>query len=237
MMHQAENDRNKNVEPVSDLDGVKTIQAVMAARLEELSKMWLVGDGETPERGSDFRSVLNFIRAKYAHHERLGIRPSAYFIDWMTIFTPIESAAWSAIRYTGLPLLPQYPIGPYFADFADPDTKVVIECDGKQFHQDKERDAARDRFMAEKGWTVFRVTGRECKADEIDWEQVSDLRHDGEPEKAERLIEEWMLHSAEGVISAIGVHFYGKRLTSVDPGIVSETLRRHCATLAGSRNA
>lgn len=216
---------------------IKPIQDILPDRLKELEKAWLVGDGEVPERGSDFRGVLNFIRAKYAQHERLGMRPSAYFIDWMTIFTPIESAAWSSIRYVGLPMLPQYPVDPYFADFADPDTKIVIECDGKQFHQDKERDASRDRFMASKGWTVFRVTGRECKAPEIDWQQIADLRADRDDLHAERLIEEWMLHSAEGLISAIGVRFYGKSLSSIDPQLIAETLRRHCSNKAGAQHA
>jgi very-short-patch-repair endonuclease len=177
-----------------------------------------------------FRKTLDFIRDSYAKYAEVGIRPSAYFIDWVPLFTPIESAAWGAIRYTGLPMLPQYPIGPYFADFADPDAKIVLECDGRQFHQDKDRDAARDRFMVARGWSVYRVTGRECMAEEIDWEAISYLRADHEPDEAGRIVMNWLLGSVEGVISAIGVAHYGKEIKSADPLIIEETLRRHAST-------
>ena len=46
----------------------------------------------------------------------------------------------------GLPFYPQYPIGKYFVDFADPVKKIVIECDGKKYHQDKEKDKRRQRY-------------------------------------------------------------------------------------------
>lgn len=59
---------------------------------------------------------------------------------------------------------PQYPIGPYWADFALPSYKLVIELDGHQYHKDrKEFDRRRDAFMKRKGWKVMRFTYNDIK--------------------------------------------------------------------------
>lgn len=82
-------------------------------------------------------------------------------VDWVRVFTPIESLAWNAIRCRGLPLYPQYPVGRYFVDFGDPVYRLAVECDGKQWH-DQARDAARDAELRKLGWTIKRFTGRQC---------------------------------------------------------------------------
>lgn len=92
-----------------------------------------------------------------------------YAADWVAVFTPIEFSLWCDIRGQGLVLYPQYPVGRYFADFANPKAKVVIECDGAAFHTDYARDQERDWYMEERGWTVYRIPGRMCVApDEIE---------------------------------------------------------------------
>jgi len=53
----------------------------------------------------------------------------------------------------------QYPILRYNVDFAIPALKIVIECDGEQWHQDKEKDAIRQRRIEQEGWFVLRYTG------------------------------------------------------------------------------
>lgn len=80
-------------------------------------------------------------------------------------FTPIETALWSDIRAASAVMYPQYPIHGMFVDFANPVAKVVIECDGAEFHKDKDRDAARDAILQSRGWAVYRITGRDCKTD------------------------------------------------------------------------
>lgn len=82
--------------------------------------------------------------------------------------TPIESALWSDIRQLNAVFYPQYPIGKFFADFANPVAKVVLECDGAEFHQDKEKDAKRDKEMMSMGWTVYRFAGWQCKREQDD---------------------------------------------------------------------
>jgi len=93
---------------------------------------------------------------------KYGIDP--YEIDWLHIFTPIEAAFWSDIRSSQLAMYPQYPVAGYFLDFACPAIKVCVECDGKSFHADREKDSKRDWRLAELGWTTYRMTGSECLA-------------------------------------------------------------------------
>lgn len=71
----------------------------------------------------------------------------------------IERMAWMEIRKLGLPMLPQFPIGKYFADFADPIKKIVIEIDGKEWH-DASKDMLRDKEMNELGYEVIRFEAK-----------------------------------------------------------------------------
>jgi very-short-patch-repair endonuclease len=50
------------------------------------------------------------------------------------------------------------PFGPFFADFAASDLKLIIEIDGASHESKEEYDRSRDRFMMEEGWTVLRYT-------------------------------------------------------------------------------
>lgn len=136
----------------------------------------------------------------------------AYPVDWTRIFTPIESAAWGAIRDCGLPMWPQFPVGRFFADFADPHKKIIVECDGKLYH-DKARDAARDAELSSLGWTVFRVSGADCKRlipspseveDSLNGEDVG-----GDAGKAQ--IVEWYESTADGLMASIRHVYYGNR--------------------------
>ena len=69
-----------------------------------------------------------------------------------------ERALWSELKnrqLNGARFTRQLPIGPYFADFACRESRLVIELDGSQ-HVDSEYDGRRDKFMAEEGWSVLR---------------------------------------------------------------------------------
>lgn len=71
----------------------------------------------------------------------------------------------------------QTPMGSYRADFTftvqswkdEAWRTLVVECDGHDFHErtkeQASRDRARDRWMAEQGYTVFRFTGSELYRD------------------------------------------------------------------------
>jgi very-short-patch-repair endonuclease len=69
-----------------------------------------------------------------------------------------EKALWSDLKSrqaNGAKFTRQFPIGPYFADFACRETRLVVELDGSQ-HVDSEYDRRRDRFMTNEGWSVLR---------------------------------------------------------------------------------
>lgn len=72
--------------------------------------------------------------------------------------TPIESLLFHAMREEGMSPRAQFGIGPYRADFAFPDRRLVVECDGRAWH-DAARDMRRDVRLREMGWEVFRISG------------------------------------------------------------------------------
>lgn len=80
----------------------------------------------------------------------------------MIFMTPIEENFWADCRDADLILYPQYPANGYFIDFANPAAKVAIECDGRAFHMDKERDAKREAVLTRSGWKMYRIEGWQC---------------------------------------------------------------------------
>jgi very-short-patch-repair endonuclease len=73
--------------------------------------------------------------------------------------TDAERLLWSRLRRRqvhGLRFRPQHPIGPYIADFACTERRLVVELDGGQHVQRKVQDTARSRWLGEKGYRVLR---------------------------------------------------------------------------------
>lgn len=118
---------------------------------------------ETRRRGlRDFyRLALPEITA--AGRAAWGIDP--YEVDWLRVFTPIEESLWHDIRAAGMVMYPQFPVLGFFVDFGNPVAKVAIECDGVAFHQDKQKDHERQRAIQSAGWSIYRISGRDCKTD------------------------------------------------------------------------
>jgi very-short-patch-repair endonuclease len=86
--------------------------------------------------------------------------------DWTVLLTPIEAAIWSDIRCYGLPFWPQFPVGRFVVDFADPVRKIALECDGAAYH-DADKDARRDALLADMGWRTYRIPGRDCFDEQV----------------------------------------------------------------------
>lgn len=74
-------------------------------------------------------------------------------------FSTTERDTWGEIRALGLPFYPRFPVLDYFADFADPFRKIVIEVNRSK-PQNKTRDNLCEKLMREAGWEVYRLTGR-----------------------------------------------------------------------------
>jgi very-short-patch-repair endonuclease len=75
--------------------------------------------------------------------------------------TSAEQRLWSAIRNRQLGQLKfvrQMAVGPYFADFACRQKRLVIELDGATHSTDEElaRDARRAAFLLSAGYTIVR---------------------------------------------------------------------------------
>lgn len=89
----------------------------------------------------------------------------AYSWEPVIRMTPIEAWLWSDIREINAVFYPQWPEAGFFLDFANPVAKVAIECDGRDYHLDRAKDAARDDKLAALGWSVFRITGSDCRTE------------------------------------------------------------------------
>ncbi len=153
-------------------------------------------------------AAFEAIRSVYKRHmpdimaaSKLKRRVNPYFIDWVTMFTPIERAAWNSIRAIGVPLYPQIPVLNYFLDFGNPYLKIGLELDGKQFHC-REKDKIRDqRLYDEAGWKVFRVTGREASIDFKTPDEFEAWEVDGD--EYNRAVSKWLNETADGIIYSI----------------------------------
>jgi REase_MTES_1575 len=102
-----------------------------------------------------------------------GVDPYQWEFEGGIRLTPIELMFWSDVRAAGVVLYPQYPVGRYFVDFANPAAHVAFECDGAAYHRDVDRDAARQTEIESLGWLVFRIGGTDCWREGGYWEDES----------------------------------------------------------------
>lgn len=75
--------------------------------------------------------------------------------------TEPETRIWLALRagrFEGVKFRRQKVIGQYIADFAANEPRVVVEIDGHTHDVDDPRDAARTRYLNERGYHVVRFT-------------------------------------------------------------------------------
>ena len=96
--------------------------------------------------------------------------------------TIAEGRLWYVLRdrqVAGAKFVRQFPVGPYFADFACRSTKLVVELDGGQ-HQGSASDGARSRFLTGQGYSVLRFWNDDVmrNRDGVVWTIASVLRGD-----------------------------------------------------------
>lgn len=87
------------------------------------------------------------LNARMAKHRKSGKK------------TWIEQRMADLLDRLGIDYVFQYPILRYDVDFAIPALRIVIECDGEQWHKDKEKDQIRQRKIEQQGWFVLRYDG------------------------------------------------------------------------------
>jgi very-short-patch-repair endonuclease len=75
-----------------------------------------------------------------------------------------ERLIWQLLsdrKLAGCKFRRQHPIGPYFADFACVEKKLVVEIDGEHHAFQIEADARRTELMNSRGWRVVRFWANE----------------------------------------------------------------------------
>lgn len=72
--------------------------------------------------------------------------------------SPIEEVIFDHCVVNNVVMYPQYPIAHIVVDFCNPKKKVIIECDGKDYHS-LEKDQKRDEWLVSRGYKVFRMKG------------------------------------------------------------------------------
>ena len=71
-----------------------------------------------------------------------------------------ERKLWSMVSRLRPKFTRQLAIGPYIADFACRQARMVVELDGSQ-HADSKSDRLRDEALRQEGWTVLRIWNNE----------------------------------------------------------------------------
>jgi very-short-patch-repair endonuclease len=74
--------------------------------------------------------------------------------------TPAERTLWRLLSRYRPKFTRQLPIGPFIADLACREARLIVEFDGSQ-HLDSARDERRTHFLNAEGWTVIRFWNSE----------------------------------------------------------------------------
>ena len=78
--------------------------------------------------------------------------------------TNTENRIWfllRAKRVAGFKFRRQHPIGPYIVDFVCLQNRLIIEMDGTQHEEQKEKDMKRDEWLTKEGFRVLRFQNHE----------------------------------------------------------------------------
>ncbi|MCL6455084.1 MAG: endonuclease domain-containing protein [Alicyclobacillus sp.] len=149
---------------------------------------------ERPSPGATFEDHVDYLLRCRRMAERYAIARIKEMAE-----SPIECIAalylwdWSS-GDNRVRLFLQKQIGKYRVDFAVEygDVKIVIECDGHEFHEKTKeqaaRDKKRDRYLASQGYTVLRYTGSEIVKNPA--QIIDDIMPLIDPDIAELLREE-----------------------------------------------
>ncbi len=104
------------------------------------------------------KAVYHRIQSEAAARPESVQMQTPYGLVWMS---PIEIELYEALRQEGLDPVPQFYVQGYYADFAFPDVRLLVEADGA-VHQgtaQHEHDRKRDWILTRQGWTVKRFHG------------------------------------------------------------------------------
>jgi adenine-specific DNA-methyltransferase len=81
---------------------------------------------------------------------------------------PAEAILWKQLRnrrFAGFKFRRQHPIGPFFADLACQECRLIVELDGETHLGREAEDAARTRYLQDREWLVVRFWNTEVYND------------------------------------------------------------------------
>jgi very-short-patch-repair endonuclease len=173
-----------------------------------------------------YEFITPLIIERSAKHPAGWISPYGSDIHWKSLFSPIEADTWQAIRCFGkVPLYPQYPVLNYFLDFGNPYLKIGIECDGKEFHLDKEKDMRRDTNLRKLGWRIYRVSGSDCVRP-IDSEYYKICQFSIETQL--KILSEYYHTTMEGLLKALAIKYFKYKYFYIGEGINERRIAMSC---------
>jgi very-short-patch-repair endonuclease len=92
--------------------------------------------------------------------------------------TDAERLLWKHLRskqVAGMKFRRQEPIGQYIVDFVSFEKKIIVEVDGGQHSEQREKDRERDRWLKTQGFVVLRFWNHEVLQHvEVVVESISD---------------------------------------------------------------
>ena len=84
--------------------------------------------------------------------------------EYLKCESPIERKLFNALTSNGYLVYSQHKVGKYRGDLLIP-PRLIIECDGKDWHQNKAKGGRRDKFIRQQGYEVIRFSGSRINGD------------------------------------------------------------------------
>jgi very-short-patch-repair endonuclease len=125
---------------------------VVAARSKYLSRIYT--GRANPEHGK---------RLKALYARRPDLHPNS-IVGRKTKgkgYTHIETIVADILRGMNVPFGFNVRIGSKWPDFSIPTHMLIVEADGERWHQDADKESARDAYLNALGWTVLHLTGKQ----------------------------------------------------------------------------
>jgi len=119
------------------------------------------------EKEKERRKKLSIAAKKQWARGNGGYHPNKLVANNKSRRTWIENMMAIQLENNNIDFKEGQRVGKYFPDFILP-KKIIVECDGAKWHEDKEYDRKRDEFLESEGYKVLRFTGQEIRNNLLD---------------------------------------------------------------------
>lgn len=123
------------------------------------------GDKNPAKRPEVKEKIRSSVLQMYEKHpEILENRKRSGLNQFSGGFTDIERMIAEELRLKNIGFVHNRRVGRYFADFLIFD-RVIIECDGEYWHQDKEKESRRNKYLYDRGYFIFHLDEKRIRDD------------------------------------------------------------------------